>query len=139
MAIKNWFLEKQGWSIGTIKEFQKNGYQVEKETEKAVLISYHIWSTKVESMWVPKSCLCDEWEHKYTPKAIGSAYHSYLVNTIRQAYESGNLGEKRTFTSGRNVYSRVAFRHQWSSQDLIDELNEYNVQYMTKAEFAKTL
>lgn len=139
-AIKNWFLEKEGFAIESIKDIQKNGFEIVKETEKAVMIRYQLsWSTKSYTMWIPKSCMIDEWETKYSPKAIGSAYHAYLVNTARDAYNKGNLGEKHTFTSGRNVYSRVSFIHQWTTKDLIDELSNFGISFMNKAEFAKSL
>ena len=137
-AIKNWFLEKQGFAIGAIKKLQKNGVEIAKETEKAVLINYKLF-TYSDQMWVPKSCLTDEWEHKYSPKAIGSEYHSYLVCVAKDAYYKGNLGEQGTFKSGRNVYDYVSFIHQKTTKELMEILNEYKVEYMTKAEFAETL
>lgn len=139
MAIKNWYLEKEGFAIASILELKRNGYEVVKETEKAVLIHYHLWDNKTLERWIPKSCIIDEWETKFSPKAIGGEYHAYLVKTVQMAYHSGNLGEKSTFTSGRNVYNRVSFRHQWKTADLIEELKEYGVPFMTKEEFAKTL
>ena len=138
-AIKNWFLEKQGFGVYAIKELQKNGFEIAKETEKAVLVNYRIWDQRVYQMWIPKSCMTDEWESKYSPKAIGSAYHSYLVDLYTTEYRAGNLGEVRTFKSGRNVYDGASFKHQWKTKDLMDLLSDYNVSYMTKAEFAETL
>lgn len=138
-AIKNWFLEKQGFSIGSIKELQKNGFEVARETEKAVLINYRIWDAKLMQMWIPKSCMIDEWETKFSPKAIGSAYHTYLVNLNKDEYRKGNLGEPYTFTSGRNRYDGASFRQQWTTKELMAKLDEFGIKYMTKAEFAKSL
>lgn len=138
VAIKNWFLEKQGFAIGSIKELQKNGIEIAKETERAVLINYKLF-TYSDQMWVPKSCLTDEWEHKYSPKAVGSEYHSYLVGVARDAYYKGNLGKQGTFKSGRNVYDYASFIHQDTTKELMEILNKYKVEYMIKAEFAETL
>ena len=138
VAIKNWFLEKQGFAIGSIKVLQKNGIEIAKETERAVLINYKM-ITYSDQMWVPKSCLTDEWEHKYSPKAVGSEYHSYLVGVAKDAYYKGNLGKQGTFKSGRNVYDYVSFIHQNTAKELMKILNKYKVEYMTKAEFAETL
>lgn len=138
-AIKNWFLEKQGFSIGSILELKRNGFEIQKETEKAVLIRYSIWDTKKSEMWIPKSCMIDEWETKFSPKAIGKQYHGYLVETAKVAYYEGNLGKQSTFTSGRNVYDGVSFIHQNTTADMMKILDYYNVKYMSKKEFAETL
>ena len=40
MPIKNWFLEKNGFSTGNIDYIQQNGCEVARETEKAILIKW---------------------------------------------------------------------------------------------------
>ncbi len=140
VAIKNWFLEKQGFGYEAIQMLKKSGVTVRKETAKAVLVSYRLegcWNS--DSMWVPKSCLIDEWENTYSPKAIGGAYHEYLVTVTREAYKAGKLWTQRTFRSGRNQYNGASFVHQETTKELMETLNKYGVEYMAKDEFAKTL
>lgn len=135
-AIKNWFLEKEGYGIKRIKEMQKAGYEVIKETEKALLVR---WNDTGNKLWVPKSCLIDEWETKFSPKAIGGAYHEYLEITAKKAYDENKLFEKFTIKSGRNCYKGCAFMHQWTTKELVKVLDDYKIEYMSKKEFVKTL
>lgn len=137
-AIKNWFLEKQGYSVDGIKQIQANGIDVIKETEKAVLVRTRI-ADYVEQMWIPKSCLCEEWEHKFSPKAVGSAYHGYLVGMYRQEYRAGHLFEQRTFKSGRNVYDGASFAHQRTSKEIAEILDDFGIKFMSKKEFTESL
>ena len=137
-AIKNWFLEKHGYGVYGIKKIQENGFEILKETAKAVLVNIRI-EHYVDQIWIPKSCLCEEWEHTFSPKAIGSAYHEYLVSLNKEEYRKGNLEEQRTFTSGRNVYDGASFRHQWTTKELTAELDYFNIKYMSKKEFAESL
>lgn len=138
-AIKNWFLEKSGLGIMSIKNLQQVGFETVRETEKAVLVKYINTIGKHEELWVPKSCMADEWEHTFSPKLLGGAYHSYLVDVYTREYRSGNMGEQITFKSGRNVYDGASFKHQWKTNDLMEALDKYGIKYMTKKEYAETL
>ena len=138
-AIKNWFLEKNGFTIYSIKELQRNGFEIAKETNKAVLVNYRIWDSKLKQMWIPKSCMIDEWENNFSKKAIGKAYHEYLVNVSKKAYYNGELGEQKTFKSGRSIYNQVSFIHQKTIKELKWTLDNYNIQYQTKEEFINAL
>ena len=129
MPIKNWFLEKNGFTTGNIDYIQQNNYDIARETEKAVLIRWG--EGKRNEMWVPKSCLIDQWEKQKS----SFAYHDYLVFVARNAYYTGDLGEPRMFRSGRNVYDGAAFIHQWKTKELESVLKYYNVQFLKKEEW----
>lgn len=130
MAIKNWFLEKNGFTTGNIDYIQQNGYDVKKETEKAVLIRWG--ENKHNELWVPKSCIIDQWEKQKS----GFAYHDYLVYVARFAYYFGLLGETSTFTSGRNVYDGASFLHQLKTDELVGKLYSHRVQFLNRKEWA---
>ena len=53
-GIKNWFLEKSGFSVDAINKIQKQELIVIKETEKAVLSTLN-----GKELWIPKSCLTE--------------------------------------------------------------------------------
>lgn len=122
IAIKNWFLEKN-----MMKGFYGKELIVKKETEKAVLITVKGFSS---DCWIPKSCLCNEWEKQTSP----FDYHDYLENLYHEAYKKGII-ENRTIKSGRNTYAGDAFIHQCTNKELQKALDSYNIEHMTYTEF----
>lgn len=129
-AVKNWFLEKNN-----LEHMYGKKLTIEKETDKAVLIRYKLNVTEF-TQWIPKCCLCDEWEQK--KKNINFAYHDYLVNKYHEAYDN-QIIDNSIIRSGRNRYRGDNFIHQNTTKELIKALNSYGIEFMTKAEFAKTL
>lgn len=84
--------------------------------------------------------MIDEWENTYSPKAIGQAYRYYLAEIARSEYRKGNLGERYSFRShAGNLYDTEYFISYWKTKDLEEELTTYGINYMSKAEFTKTL
>lgn len=118
IAIKNWFLEKNN-----IYYLRGRDLNVIKETLKAVLVECK--ATK-DQIWIPKSCIVDEWEKETSPLA----YHTYLVDTYRDAYKL-QLIPNYTISNGYNSYSGDAFIHQESNKSLAKLLDKYNVEYMS--------
>ena len=124
IAVQKWFLREHGMSSEGIKMMMEKELIISRETEKAVLI-------KGYEMWIPKSCLIDEWE----TKKDAYDYHDYLVEVVKNEYDKGNLGEKQTISNGYNTYSRFAFIHQKSTKEIINILNKYNIKCLTKDEY----
>lgn len=110
LAIKNWFLEKQGYSPARIEDFKTTDLTIVKETDKAVLVTWMWKDTGIwYEMWVPKSCLCEKWETQTSP----FAYHDYLVIVYRTKYR----------------YDR--FVHQWRTKELIEVLTKHEIDFMS--------
>ena len=107
IAIKKWFLRKQGFSTEGIKQMMNADLHISKETEKAVFI-------KEYEMWIPKSCLIDEWE---TTKDAYD-YHDYLVEVVKN-----------------NTEQKFTFVHQMTTKEIIKLLNLHNIEYMKKEEY----
>lgn len=125
IAIKNWFLEKNRMTGCRGAELT-----IKKETEKAVLVTFQIDRHTFEE-WIPKSVIIDEWEKDTS----NFGYHEYLEKLCHKAYEEGNLFEKGTFKSGRNVYRNDNFLYQETTKSLLALLDKYNVPYMTRTEW----
>lgn len=123
-GIKVWFIQKEHIASAYGKELT-----IKKETEKAVLVSWKVENSTVEH-WVPKSCMTEEWEKDTS----NLGYHSYLVETVNNAYRNGTL-ENSTFKSGRNVYDRTSFTHQETSKTLVNFLEKNNISFMNREEW----
>ena len=133
--VKQWFYNKE------LKEKIDADYNlvlhldadVERETEKAIYITLF---KKELGFWIPKSCLQTKTDNGLY---VSQEYHEYLVETCRKAYREDKLYEKHTITSGRNKYDGDAFLHQKPTKELSGLLEKYNVEYLTKEEFKKTI
>ena len=138
-AIKNWVLEKEGFCIEVIVELSKNGIEVVRETEKAALVRVNWLSINgekvVREFWIPKSAMCEEWERKFSMKAINHAYRGYIVRTAKDAYRAGKMGETRLIKSGRNVYDDASFYQQYKTTELKEMLDRYAIEYKTRDEY----
>lgn len=106
IAIKKWFLRKQGFSTEGIKQMMNADLHISKETEKAVFI-------KEYGMWIPKSCMAEEWD----TKKDAYDYHDYLVERAKEA----NPG--------------FAYIHQMQTKEIIELLNRNNIEYLKKEEY----
>ena len=124
IAIKNWFLEKN--HLRGLRGVELN---LEKETDKAVLVSFTIDGTK-DKQWIPKSVIIDEWEKDTS----SFGYHDYLVDVYHKAYDEGII-ENYTIKSGRNVYRGDNFIYQWTTKELETSLKKHGVNYMSRKEW----
>lgn len=124
IAIKNWFLEKN--HLRGLRGVELN---LEKEIDKAVLVSFTIDGTK-DKQWIPKSVIIDEWEKDTS----SFGYHDYLVDVYHKAYNEGII-ENYTIKSGRNVYRGDNFIHQWTTKELETSLKKHGVNYMSRKEW----
>ena len=130
IMIKNWFLEKEGFSVGRIEEINSIDKEIKKETEKAVLLSMQLSGVSTPSeLWVPKSCLTDKKEKIVSP----FAYHEYLVNLVRDNNDA--IYGDRIIKSGRNRYLPSAFIHQEKTKSIQAILDHHGIEYMTYKEF----
>lgn len=123
-AIKTWFLQKN-----EIMGFYGNELRIAKETEKAVLVETFINGRKY-TQWVPKTCMIDEWEKDTS----NFGYHDYLVETYHKAYEDQRI-KNFTINSGYNRYRGDNFIHQLTTKELMESLDRYNIDYMTRKEW----
>ena len=124
IAIKNWFLEKNN-----LRGLRGRELTVEKETEKAILVSYTIDGTH-DTQWLPKSVIIDEWEKDTS----NFGYHKYLEDTYHKAYDEG-LIENYTIKSGRNVYRGDNFIYQLKTKELEKALTNHGIKYMSREEW----
>ena len=125
IAVKNWFLEKNNMTYLRGMELVQ-----EKETAKAILVSFETKRFKTETVWIPKSVIIDEWEKDTS----NFGYHDYLVNVYHKAYEEGKF-ENFTIKSGRNEYRGDNFVHQWTTKKLIEKLEENKIDFMRRKEW----
>ena len=136
-AVKNWFLEKQGFIPEVIEELQKRiTFETLKETEKAVFVKYRYDGFGNENdkryenegeIWIPKSVCIDRWEKVVSP----FVYHDYLVDLVR---DNGCMGNK-PIDSGYKLYRADAFVHQYKTKELQQILEKCNVKYMSFTEW----
>lgn len=127
VAVKNWFMEKN-----SLRGLRNATLRIERETEKACLVKC-FWSDGAPTEhWIPKSCICDEWEKETSP----FAYHEYLVGIYHEAYKKGII-ENHKIVSGRNVYEGDAFAHQSKSKDLADYFKRKGIEFMGFQEWKK--
>lgn len=140
IAIKEWFLKKQGFNTIEIKQIKDGVITIKRETEKAVLLEMFMdISFRTVDLWCPESCLAEEWERKVTPLD----YHDYLVNTAVNAYENGlipqNLIEHKRTRKGTSyvdyTYHEAEYYYKYKSSDLKSKLDKHHVNYMTFEEY----
>lgn len=107
IAIKNWFLEKNG-----LNGIHGVDLTIVAETNKAVRCSYKI-NNRLYNDWFPKSVIIEEWEKDTSD----FGYHKYLVEKVNEHF-------------GYNQ-----FRHQMTNEDLKRWLDSENVQYYNKKQW----
>lgn len=64
-AVKKWFMKKNYNPYVSWDEIKKFKFEVLKETEKAVYVKFKEYDNPTvgyDAMWIPKSCIVDEWE-----------------------------------------------------------------------------
>ena len=130
VKIKSWLYRKNGWNGRVITALPN---RIVKETDKAVLVEFQFNKIWDNGMWVPKSCLIDEWEP--IPKDTSNfGYHNYLEGVYHRAYADGII-PNYTIKSGPNHYPGDAFVHQLKTVELKKALKKYSVSYMSREEW----